>query len=70
MVAHGVFKPVRDETGRLTNPTHDGAIKWVSARRNKARGIPKKLASRDRPEKLICRRMQKNGSWAMTEGVA
>jgi protein TonB len=67
MVAHGVFKPVRDETGRLTNPTHNGAIKWVLPDGIKPAAVPNKLASAERPEKLICRRMQKNGSWAMTE---
>jgi protein TonB len=67
MVAHGVFKPVRDEAGRLINPTHDGAIKWALPEGIKPAEEPKKLATLERPEKLICRRTQKLGSWAKTE---
>ena len=67
MVAHGVFKPVRDATGRLINPTHDGAIKWSLPEGVKPAVVPGKLASAERPEKLVCRRTQKAGSWAKTE---
>src|SRR5687768_5298594 len=67
MVAHGVFKPVRDETGRINNPVHDGAIKWALPEGIKPAEVPKKLATLEKPEKLVCRRTQKAGSWAKTE---
>ncbi|HMI40849.1 MAG TPA: energy transducer TonB [Sphingomicrobium sp.] len=67
MSAHGVFKPVRDEAGRLISPTHDGAIKWVLPQGIKPAERPKTLAGIDLPEKLLCRRVAVTGSVIRTE---
>lgn len=67
MSAHGVFKPVRNEAGRLISPVHDGAIKWVLPQGIKPAQQPEKLASLDLPEKLLCRRVPVTGSVIRTE---
>lgn len=68
MVAHGVFKPVKDESGRLVRkPVHHGAINWQLPEGTAVPAAPTKLASNGKPERLICRRITKTGSMAMTE---
>ena len=70
MVAHGVFKTVKDEAGRLVRkPVHEGAINWVLPKAEVAGKAPvgQKLASVVKPERLICRRISKTGSLATTE---
>ena len=67
MVAHGVFKTVKDENGRLVRkPVHEGAINWVLPKDEVAGKAPvaQKLASVAKPERLICRRISKTGSLA------
>lgn len=67
MVAHGVFKPIRNASGRLINPTHAGSINWALPEGAATAPAPPILASAAMPEKLICRRITKTGSMAMTE---
>lgn len=68
MVAHGVFQPVKNESGRLVkNPTHHGAINWQLPKGVATSAAPQKLASATKPERLICRRISKTGSLATTE---
>ncbi len=69
MVAHGVFKPVRDAKGLVRNPVHHGAINWELSvgGASEAASEPAKLASATKPDRLICRRITKTGSLAMTE---
>ena len=67
MVAHGVFKSVKDEGGGVVRKSvHQGAINWQLPSGAIATA-PVKLASAGKPERLICRRMTKTGSMAMTE---
>ncbi len=68
LVAHGEFKPVKDDAGRLVKqPVHHGAINWELSDRAAPLVAPQKLASVTKPERLICRRITKTGSMAMTE---
>lgn len=67
MVAHGVFKPVRDEAGLVKNPIHNGAINWTLPEGAAATPAPQQLADAEKPDKLICRRQLKTGSTLMTE---
>ena len=71
MVAHGVFKRVTNEAGKLVRqPVHHGAIKWElpdGAAPAAAPAVPQQLASNNKPDRLICRRMPKTGSLAKTE---
>ncbi len=67
MVAHGIFKPIRDESGLVRNPIHHGAINWTLPDVLAVTPTPKQLASVTKPDKLICRRQLKTGSTLMTE---
>ncbi len=67
MVAHGVFKPVRDESGLVKNPVHHGAINWTLPEGAATMPAPQQLASAAKSDKLICRRQLKTGSTLMTE---
>jgi TonB family protein len=67
MVTHGVFKRVKDESGLVKNPVHHGAINWELALGGASEAAPQQLASAAKPDKLICRRLTKSGSLAMTE---
>ena len=59
---HGVFKPVRDASGRLVRVARsEGFVNWRIP--GKAPVVTaRKIASKDAPDKMVCRRIERTGS--------
>lgn len=59
---HGVFKPVRDANGRLVRVARsEGFVNWQIPGKAPVM-VARKIASKDAPDKMVCRRIERTGS--------
>lgn len=60
IVNHATFAPTLDATGKARAAVHDGLVNW----RIPGAAAPAKvqIASADKPDKVICKRIEKTGS--------
>ena len=69
VVNTGVFKPVRNARGKLVGRTRsEGFVSWQIPGREKMLNATK-IARKDAPDKIVCRRIERTGSLVATSRV-
>ncbi len=64
MLIHGVFKPVKDDSGNKVNQVSEGVVNWKIPGAGGAVVRPVAVLASNAPDKMICKRELKTGTLA------
>jgi periplasmic protein TonB len=67
IVQHAVFKSARDARGHVIKQTTEGVVNWTIPGHTPAPIVPISLATKDKPEKQICKKNVRTGTLASVE---